>query len=1061
MTGLLEPLRSLIDSLGKENEALQAQISHLQLYGTALKATATAAATFDLEHGKMAESLAALSAIYPALAEAMRAQVLAQARQNDVLKIGLDVEKEYATAVQRRNDALASGLQSIIDATRAEELEAESIGKTRAEIVGLTIARETEYLAALRTTEQAFDEIRATEARINALQKYQAAVAKTDYIKEQTANWTQFYNTITDAGAKFIEDFARHGSSAFKNLWEDFKNWALAAIAKIAAQQIVLSIVGNTSPLSGIASGGGGGGGIPGLGSLGDIFKIFGGGTGSLAGSIGDIAFAAGDFAQLVGQGVGIMDAFGIAAGSAGLTLGTLVPVVGAIAVAGYALYNYLESKKGGPKEAGFGGAGVISEGPGDFFPQEYTAGGNEAAQKLVDSLQKSFIEAVKRLGGKPQDFGFALGFDTDPQGKANSRVIGGVYQGGANIYKDINANVGRSSEELTAELQAQAQKMLLAALQASELPTYVAALINSVDVASASSDEIASILATAQAIKGVAEAFPAFQAQIEALKPEDIKAFIDALGGAEQLSATFGYLQKNFTLTADAVKANTDKLAADFAALGVAVPTTHQGFLDLLSSFDLTTEAGRALYASVAALAPEFVAVAGSADEAAKKLQSAQDFFKQNFYSDAEKSAAALADATKELDAAQTALGVTIPRSAEAFRQLVESIDRTTPAGEALYAALLAVAPQILAVSGGLKAMTTTAAAAIETIKGLDTVFGTITPYGTPKIKPYIEKLRDLAKEAGGGIGDQLKFMVDIIGKQIEDVKAQMAAAIGAGDLYTAGALRELLESLKNSNNAITGELAHYIALAAQYDDAKAEQLVNLEKWYADQQKLYKGDAVTLEALAIIFHKKWDDIIKGTSDGVDGATDELERLRKSIADWLKSLQTSDLSPLTPAQKLAEAQKQYEDALAKAASGDPQALADITKFADNYLRQARDFYASSPLYTEIFKRITDALGELAGTTPQGGDLPRVVPELGPHGTTPELANDALVAALPAVGGKLVSAEDLRKATDQLGKVIVDALAAVADAASQDHTNTQDALQKTATVIVDGLGGNLK
>jgi hypothetical protein len=212
----------------------------------------------------------------------------------------------------------------------------------------------------------------------------------------------------------------------------------------------------------------------------------------------------------------------------------------------------------------------------------------------------------------------------------------------------------------------------------------------------------------------------------------------------------------------------------------------------------------------------------------------------------------------------------------------------------------------------------------------------------------------------------------------------------------------------------------------------------------------------------------------------VDGSIDQLAKLRKAIADYLKGLSISDLSPLTPAQKLAEAQKNYQDALAKAAAGDPTALADITKFADAYLKQARDFYASSPLYTAIFDQITKQLQDLVeggkrGTQPPaitnvpGGEKPQTT--LSPLNTGFEPLppvnkpvtdlNTALFSALPATGNRLVSAEDLRKAMVSLEKVIADAMAATADVHDQNGDKIARAITNNASQIVDGLGGNLK
>jgi hypothetical protein len=89
----------------------------------------------------------------------------------------------------------------------------------------------------------------------------------------------------------------------------------------------------------------------------------------------------------------------------------------------------------------------------------------------------------------------------------------------------------------------------------------------------------------------------------------------------------------------------------------------------------------------------------------------------------------------------------------------------------------------------------------------------------------------------------------------------------------------------------------------------------------------------------------------------------------QKIADYLKGLKLSDLSPLTPQQKLDEARKAFEDELAKAKTGDTKALGDITTFADAFLTQARDFYASSQAYTDIFNSVTDSLTGLQTLLP--------------------------------------------------------------------------------------------
>ena len=89
------------------------------------------------------------------------------------------------------------------------------------------------------------------------------------------------------------------------------------------------------------------------------------------------------------------------------------------------------------------------------------------------------------------------------------------------------------------------------------------------------------------------------------------------------------------------------------------------------------------------------------------------------------------------------------------------------------------------------------------------------------------------------------------------------------------------------------------------------------------------------------------------------------------IKKYLESLKLSDKSPLTNMEKLNEARSQYNNILIKAKNGDQSALSSIQSSADAYLAEARNYYASSANYSEIFKNITDSLSQLAN--PAGMD----------------------------------------------------------------------------------------
>lgn len=84
----------------------------------------------------------------------------------------------------------------------------------------------------------------------------------------------------------------------------------------------------------------------------------------------------------------------------------------------------------------------------------------------------------------------------------------------------------------------------------------------------------------------------------------------------------------------------------------------------------------------------------------------------------------------------------------------------------------------------------------------------------------------------------------------------------------------------------------------------------------------------------------------------------------KQLRGYTDSLKLGNLSPLTTTQKLAEAQKQFQDTLNKAMGGDSTAQQALTGKADAYLQLAQTAYASSGAYTSIFENVTGALDAL-------------------------------------------------------------------------------------------------
>lgn len=204
---------------------------------------------------------------------------------------------------------------------------------------------------------------------------------------------------------------------------------------------------------------------------------------------------------------------------------------------------------------------------------------------------------------------------------------------------------------------------------------------------------------------------------------------------------------------------------------------------------------------------------------------------------------------------------------------------------------------------------------------------------------------------------------------KQLEEQqRLEMEAAKAAG--YTAAQLARLAAVLKGEmadaidqmrrqteakNLDIQTRLAklqgrELDALLMAFDDRARQELEDAKKIGADIVTLEK--VLGLERLEVIeeFNKQ--------------ALEQQKALAANYRDWLDSQLLGGTSTLTPAERLAEAQRQFEEQLGKARGGDKDAQGSITQYADQLLQIGRDFYASSDKYTQMSEFVRKTIENL-------------------------------------------------------------------------------------------------
>ena len=219
--------------------------------------------------------------------------------------------------------------------------------------------------------------------------------------------------------------------------------------------------------------------------------------------------------------------------------------------------------------------------------------------------------------------------------------------------------------------------------------------------------------------------------------------------------------------------------------------------------------------------------------------------------------------------------------------------------------------------------------------------------------IKAANERLEAIAKGGAAinlleqALGLERANIVADWGKKIaDDEKAIADRRLGYEDRIFAAA---------NDNNTFAGKVA---ALERQFSKERADEIAQggedlntlIEAQNAERLRLYQDAA--------------DEQLRIQKEAFDDAKAFIEQAAQTINQYLDSLKTGSLSPLSPADKLAAAQSQFSTQLALAQGGNRDALSGITDSAGTLLDAAKGFFASSSAFQNIFSTVTSQLGAL-------------------------------------------------------------------------------------------------
>jgi TP901 family phage tail tape measure protein len=272
--------------------------------------------------------------------------------------------------------------------------------------------------------------------------------------------------------------------------------------------------------------------------------------------------------------------------------------------------------------------------------------------------------------------------------------------------------------------------------------------------------------------------------------------------------------------------------------------------------------------------------------------------------------------------------LGVEMPTSEKGFVALVNSIDLTTDSGQKLYGQLMSLAG---AFADAADASGTVIAQLAELRHAI-----TSTDYKTDPttMTDWAKRWLDVKNNAAD--------LFDTIDKAIFD---QKQSAYNAYDSMT----------------SLTADQATAKAqLLADMQQMQAEQEARSQQKISDLWGQFNTAGITPEQQLDLAGKLKDAILNRYQIEQQNSQ-KLIAAAKQIKDYLDSLLTGDLSPLTNSGKLQAAQSDYQSTLAAAQGGDTNALSALQGKAQTYLEQARNFYASSDAYKAIFDQVYSSL----------------------------------------------------------------------------------------------------
>ncbi|AIY65201.1 coiled-coil domain-containing protein [Pseudoalteromonas piratica] len=499
----------------------------------------------------------------------------------------------------------------------------------------------------------------------------------------------------------------------------------------------------------------------------------------------------------------------------------------------------------------------------------------------------------------------------------------------------------------------------------------------------------------------------------------------IELVGGIEALVDAASTYYSEFLTDTEQYEFLSQQLIQQFGELGLALPSTRDGFKNIIDGLDLSTESGQEMYAALMALLPildqYYDAVenqkdkAAEAAEAERKLAERRKAFNDDIIeqinrigkSDLELAALDLNDWYEQMKAEAEALGAETAhletlygkKRLEIAEQYINAaIDKAEQAREAANNAFAAaVDVEVSLYNERIDAINEFSLALSASIAEIHIAMGELSNID------YLGSVEASAREnyqssvEGGTIEEQLNALDELQAAILNRFNAELAGYDGLINTAKSNidALNAERQTLTNTfEKAISNAQRDFDKLAATinktassidaaiykiesslpgfdaigYSNTAISGLYGNLTGEANADELARIEELN-SAIAARYSQELAAINANQSAQEQAHSaqlasfDALNNAAKQLKQAADSLLISDLSSLTNAAQVDEAKRQFESLTARARRGDTEAMSQLQSVGSRYLELSRDYNPAN--YDSVFDSVHNVFEKIA------------------------------------------------------------------------------------------------